>query len=137
MTNGTIKICQKCGEEKSARGFSMHYAHCKGDLLEENKTVSVTNAPPLASKEAKPNAYQHLTVGYDLLNRAQQEREADKIIKQAQSQGSKPTSPIECPKCHCQNVERKLGYMEPMQTYRCKICGEAYKRNNLTGEYLW
>ena len=42
-----------------------------------------------------------------------------------------------CPGCKCINSETKLGYMDPLQTYRCSICGLAYQRHAGTGEYLY
>jgi len=42
-----------------------------------------------------------------------------------------------CPGCNCIKTETKITYMDPLQEYRCQICGLAYKRHMGTGEYSY
>ena len=44
---------------------------------------------------------------------------------------------VRCPGCKCVKSETKLNYMDPLQEYRCSICGLAYKRHTGTGEYSY
>jgi len=43
----------------------------------------------------------------------------------------------ECPECHCVDQAQEIDYIDPCKIYRCKMCGLAYNRNMVTGDYLY
>jgi len=121
-----MKICPICGVEKNARGFNFHMNACKGTPKKiEKSDPNRSNAP----KELPG-----IAVFTGLLGSLQ-----DEITKAEESLKKFTEAPqnVECPYCHCCNTYTKLEYMEPLITYRCTMCGQAYQLHLGTGEYIY
>jgi len=128
------KICPKCGKEKDARGFSIHINNCKGNL------ELIKDLPGLG-------------ITFGLMEDLNRERETvsqpEVIIPEGKGEcncvgyeGQSYTcsvhkAKVECPHCHCVGMERKRSYMEPITAYRCRMCGNSYRRNMISGAYLY
>lgn len=98
--------CPKCGAEKNMKGS--HEFYCKG-----KKAEVVVHEVEVPIKKEDPKIKDPWA----------------QIVKQ-------PAERLPhdgCPKCGCVNTLEKLGpYTEPVQAYRCKICGFGHSWNEVT-----
>lgn len=125
------KTCSYCGKEIDSRGYRLHVAKCpkRSDVYRQMPRVEEQEAiisGGNVKKEEKPVVVE--------------EKKPECTCKDYKGQDwncpvHKPKA--ECPSCHCVDVENFIGYMEPCNEYRCGICGFGYKRNMVTGEYLY
>ena len=123
------KICLRCGQEKSAKGFNLHAKYCKGmpksDMVTQPKDFKLpAELPGLAA-----------TLG--MMNEMQKQIQTNREMREAAATVDRQAEHPECPSCHCVGTETKVEYMEPCQTYRCGMCGFAYQRNMISGEYIY
>jgi uncharacterized C2H2 Zn-finger protein len=138
MTKTDEKKCPKCGQMFKTKGFNLHVNRCKGvvkkDVVVEEKHVDIEKTNEIL-KDIPGVAIQAGMLHSLNEERYQQQESSEQVVEIEETEEFDKT--IICPSCRCTNTEQDIGYFDPLQGYRCTICGFAYQRNIRTGEYLY
>ncbi len=141
----SVEKCPKCGEEKPLRGFPWHVKHCKGTLdasieddkkdqevLDEKIIESHSSAVKTKKKLGdKLNQFPGIEAVFGMLDEINCEK------PRAVAENKKNDIEARCPKCKCAvSVKMVKTTNLIFNNYHCKMCGNDFKINVESGEYL-